>query len=166
MQCYAIPSEWRGGGLQVRHRRRHQGLTGSLCNPIMYIVPIFWLMDCPIMGQTSCIIAERFYERWFRWNHCKPGHLTQCLHSFFCFFLASSSQSVRKALFLVNWLAATPGNSLLLSAFLLWEIVMPNHPTLEHSQQGEKERENERVRDSLSGWPIAVKSGGNPANQE
>lgn len=67
--------------------------------------------------------------------------LSACLNPFF-FFLASSSQSVIKAMFLVNWLAATPGNSLLLSAFLPWEIVMPNHPSLEHSQK--KERESER----------------------
>lgn len=83
------------------------------------------------------------------------------------FFLTSSSQSVRKTLFLVNWLAATPGNSLLLSAFLPWEIVMPNHPTLEHSQETGSEREGgRRDRKSLAVWPIAAEIGGNPANQE
>lgn len=81
------------------------------------------------------------------------------IYSFF--FFASSSQSVRKALFLVNWLAATPGNSLLLSAFLPWEIVMPNHPTLEHSQEREKEGD-ERESHCLAGQLLWRSEGTQP----
>lgn len=53
---------------------------------------------------------------------------------------------------------------------------MPNHPTLEHSQDKKerervrgreaRERKRERERALLLGWPIAVEIGGNLANQK
>lgn len=94
------------------------------------------------MQQANCITSIIGY---WRFADVITANQSVSLSVVLNFFLTSSSQSVRKALFLVNWLAATPGNSLLLSAFLRWEIVMPNHPTLEHSQETESEREGDET---------------------